>query len=75
LLLYTEKFIPEMIKITYYPKQMRNLIYFVIGGDIDYFKLLLYCINTIRCYQENDEYVDMITTRTLKKQLIRTISV
>jgi len=38
----------------------RSLIYFVIGGEGDYAKLLLYCINTVRCYQENDEYDIMV---------------
>jgi len=39
---------------------MRNLIYFVVGGERDYSKLLLYCINTIRCYQDNDDYDIMV---------------
>lgn len=33
-----------------------NLVYFVIGADPQYSQLLEYCINTIRCYPENDEY-------------------
>lgn len=35
---------------------MKGLIYFVIGGNPEYSKLLKYCINTIRCYPENDKY-------------------
>ena len=32
----------------------------MVGGDRDYAKLLLYCINTIRSYKENDEFDVMV---------------
>lgn len=35
---------------------MKDLIYFVIGGNPDYVNLLRYCIHTIRCFPENDVY-------------------
>lgn len=35
---------------------MKDLIYFVVGGDDEYVQLLEYCINTIRCYPENDKF-------------------
>ena len=33
-----------------------NLVYFVVGADPEYSKLTKYCINTIRCYPENDKH-------------------
>jgi len=37
-----------------------NLVYFVIGSEPKYSQLLEYCINTIRCYPENDNYDIMV---------------
>jgi hypothetical protein len=39
---------------------MKYLVYFVIGGDQKYVKLLQYCINTLRNYTENDVFDIMI---------------
>jgi hypothetical protein len=33
-----------------------NLVYFVVGVDPNYIKLTEYCINTIRCYTDNDKH-------------------
>lgn len=35
---------------------MKGLVYYVIGDNPEYAKLLKYSINTLRCYIENDKY-------------------
>lgn len=52
-----------------------NLVYFVIGSEPNYTQLLEYCVNTIRCYPENDGYDIMVMCDSEYSQHIKHLPV
>jgi lipopolysaccharide biosynthesis glycosyltransferase len=54
---------------------MRNLVYFVVGGDPNYSKLLETCVHSIRTFSENDDVDILVICATSYKKYVEHLPV